>query len=547
MKVTYNGIEKKVKKGEKVVDIFNEEIKQSKYDVLACKFNNEVRSLNYEITKSGKVEFIDYTSTEGKRIYTRGLMYILAMACEELYPELFMNVRYQLNNAMYCSVDNEKVNREKLKDITERMQEIINSNIPIRKVIMSKKEAEDFYKNNDTKKGRLQLDSKPTVSLYYCNDYFNYFYGVMPISTGYMKIFELTKYQDGFLVRYPKKESPEKLSKFIETKKLRKTLDEYEDIHKALNVITVDQLNKQVEYDGAKDCILVDEALHEKKLAELADKIKNKKGVKVVLIAGPSSSGKTTFAHRLGIHLRINGLRTVTLSVDNYFVERKDTPKDENGKYDFECIEALDLKLFNDHLLRLINGEEVEIPDFDFKVGTKRYNGNKIKLEKNDILVVEGIHCLNEKLTAKIPASQKYKIYISALTVLNLDDFNRISTTDTRLIRRIVRDHQYRGYSAEHTLSTWYSVNRGEQKNIYPYQEEADAMFNSSLIYELGVLKDYAMPLLEKIDRKSEQYAEARRLITLLQYFKSIKTEEIPESSLIREFVGHINESGFKH
>ncbi len=316
------------------------------------------------------------------------------------------------------------------------------------------------------------------------------------------------------------------------------TLNEYEEIYKILKIDTVHRLNKKVEQDKGKQTIMLAEALHEKKISDIADKIISNKSAKIVLIAGPSSSGKTTFANRLGIQLMLNGKRPVTISVDNYFVEREDNPKDEFGNYDFECLEALDVELLNDHIKRLLTGEEVEIPTFNFKHGHKEYNGTTLKLESDDILVMEGIHCLNDKLTMAIPREQKYKIYISDLTVLNLDYYNNISTTDTRLIRRIVRDNQFRGYSALQTIKIWYSVNRGETKYIFPYQEEADSMFNSSLIYELSVLKDYAIPLLKEIDNSNPECAEATRLCNLLKYFNSIPDEYIPKTSLIREFIG---------
>ena len=274
------------------------------------------------------------------------------------------------------------------------------------------------------------------------------------------------------------------------------------------------------------------------KIANIADDIAKRKNVKMVLIAGPSSSGKTTFAQRLGIQLRLNGIKPVTISVDNYFVERSDTPKDENGEYDFESIEAIDLKLFNEHLVKLLNGEEIEMPRFDFHEGTKKYKGDMLKLNSDEILVIEGIHCLNDKLTSQISKDEKYKVYISALTVLNMDRYNRISTTDTRLVRRIVRDYQFRGYSAKHTLDTWVSVNRGEEKNIFPYQEDANKIFNTSLIYELSALKDIAKPLLEEITQDEKEYAEAQRLLNILKYFESIPNEEVPTNSLLKEFLG---------
>ena len=405
---------------------------------------------------------------------------------------------------------------------------------------MDKKEAEEFYAKENTIRGRLQVENKEkdTVSLYFCEEYYNYFYGVMPLSTGYIKLFDIKKYRDGFIVRYPSRNNPTELGEFKETKKLQSTLDEYDDINRLMHINTIKNLNSAIEEGRSNEVILTAEALHEKKIAEIADKIANKKGIKMVLIAGPSSSGKTTFAKRLGIQLRLHGMKPVTIGTDNYFVERKDTPRDENGEYDFETIEALDLELFNDHLTKLIGGEEIDVPTFDFKVGTKLYNGEKMNLNDDEILVIEGIHSLNDRLTANIPKENKFKIYISDLTVLNIDYYNRISTTDTRLIRRIVRDNNFRGYSALDTLKRWESVNNGENKNIFPFQEEADAMFNSSLVYELAVLSKYAKPLLDEIDNSVPEYAETKRLSTLLEYFDPIDEKAIPNNSILREFIG---------
>ena len=540
MKITYENKEFEVEKGIKVHELLKNEIENAKTEVIACMCNNEVRSLNLELKEDCKLELIDLNSKDGMMIYIRGIMYIMAKALNELYPEALLTVNYQLSNAMFCELDNMKVTDEMIAKIHSRMQEIIDKDIEIRKVKMTKEEAETFYKEKNTLKGRVQIDTEHEygASLYYCEDYYNYFFGVMPISTGYTKLYDIVKYKDGFIVRYPNWKKPTELSPFVENKKLLATLDEYEDIYKLIGINTIYKLNRETKRDGATDAILLSEALHEKKIAGLADNIAKNKEVKVVLIAGPSSSGKTTFAKRLGMQLRLNGIKPVTISVDNYFVEREQNPKDEFGNYDFECIEALDTKLFNEHLVKLLNGEEIEVPTFDFTVGTKRYNGETMKLEDDEILVIEGIHCLNDKLTSSIPKEQKYKIYISALTVLNIDYYNRISTTDTRLIRRIVRDNQYRGYSAKHTIKMWYSVNRGEEKYIYPYQEEADSMFNSSLIYELGVLKDYALPLLKEIKNTEPEYAEACRLIRLLTYFEPIPVDNISKTSLIREFIG---------
>lgn len=529
-----------VKKGTKVIDLLKDEISKSRNKVIACRFNNEVKSLNYEINSDGKIELIDLTNKDGMRIYRRGLIYIIGKAFYETYPEALLTINFQLSNSMLCEVANMQVTKEMIAKVDEKVKEIIKRDAPITKVAMTKEEAEEFYKKENTLKGKLQLDvkKKKGIMLYYCEDYYNYFYGVMPISTGVTNIYEILEYDGRFLVRYPSKKSPDRLPEFKENKKLLATLDDYEEVHKTLNVHTLYKLNKIIKENKIKDYILLDEALHEKKMAQIADDIVKREKVKVVLIAGPSSSGKTTFAKRLGLQLRLNGLKPVTISVDNYFVERTLNPKDEFGNYDFECLEAIDIDLFNSHILKLLNGEEIEVPTFDFEHGTKVYKGNTMKLNDDQILVIEGIHCLNDKLTPLIPKDQKYKVYISALTVLNIDYYNRISTTDTRLIRRIVRDNQFRSYSALHTLKMWDSVNRGEERNIFPYQEEADSMFNSSLIYELAVLKDYAMPLLEKIDKSHPEYSEAKRLYTMLGYFESIPGEYVPQNSLLREFIG---------
>lgn len=509
-------------------------------NILACKYKNEIVPLDAEIEDTSAVQPIDITTRDGRRVYQRGILYVMGMAFNRVYPKALLTVNCQLSNSIYCSIDNMKVTTELVENIKKEMQVIVDSNLPIKKIEMSKEEAEKFYQKEKTLRGRLQLDNKykDEVSLYFCEDYYNYFYGVMPISTGYIKLFDVIKYHDGFLLRYPDKRTPNKIDKYIETKKLLHTLEEYEDIHTVLDINTIYKLNKKIEEGKEKELILLAEALHEKKISDIADKIVKRKGVKIILIAGPSSSGKTTFAQRLGIQLKLNGIKPLTISVDNYFVERKDTPRDENGKYDFERLEAIDLDLFNDHLSRLLRGEEVQLPVFDFKTGTKSFTGEKIKMRNNEVLVIEGIHCLNDKLTASIPLEQKYKIYISALTVLNIDYYNRISTTDTRLIRRLVRDYNFRGYEALHTLQNWDMVNRGEENYIFPFQEQADSMFNTSLIYEISVLKKYAMPLLKAIDNTHPEYSEATSLYELLKYFDDIGDEYIPKNSLLREFIG---------
>ena len=541
MQIDYKGIIIDVKKGTQVKDLLHKEINTNRDDIIACKFNNEVKRLSYKIEKNGNLDLIYLTDKDGMRVYKRGLIYIISKAFNELFPEALITINYQLYNSMFFNVYNLKITDEVIERVDRRAREIIEKDLPIEKRCMSKEEAKGFYEKNNTLKGRLQLDikEKKEVTLYYCEDYFNYFYGVLPISTGLIKNFEIIKYDDGVLIRYPDEKNPNKLIDFKETPKLYNTLKEYENVHKILGIDTLYKLNKIIETDRIKEYILLDEALHEKKIANISDEIIKNNNIKLITIAGPSSSGKTTFSKRLELQLKINGLKPVTISVDNYFVEREETPLDENGKYDFECIEAIDTKLLNEDIIKLLNGEEIQAPTFNFHTGRKEYRGNTMKLAKDEVLVMEGIHCLNDNLTYLIPKEQKYKIYISALTVLNIDYYNRISTTDTRLIRRIVRDNQFRGYSAEHTLEMWESVKKGELKNIFKFQEQADIMFNSSLIYELAVLKKYAIPLLNQISPKSPTYSEAKRILSLLKYFKDIPDDNIPSQSLLREFIGN--------
>jgi uridine kinase len=525
----------------KIKDALEEQMKKSNIkNIIAARYNNEVVSLDQEINKDGNIEFINIKNKDGRYIYIRGALYIMSKAFYETYPEALLTVNYQLSNAMYCKIDNMETTEEIIQNVKNKMLEIINKNLPITKVIMSKEEAEKFYEKETTLRGRLQTDiDKDRVSLYYCEDYYNYFYGIMPISTGLINVIDIEKFKNGFIVKYPNTENPNEIQEGGQTSlKQISAMDEYEEIYKIMKINTVYRLNKRLKEGKIRELILLSEAIHEKKIAEIAQKIKDRKNIRMVLIAGPSSSGKTTFANKLGMALRVQGIKPVTLSTDNYFVERQNNPKDENGNYDFECIEAIDTDLFNQQLIDLMAGKEVDLPTFDFIEGSKKYTGKKLKLEEDEILVIEGIHCLNDKLTSLIPKENKFKVYISDLTVLNIDYYNRISTTDTRLIRRMVRDYNFRGYSALHTLQMWSSVNRGETKNIFPYQEEADVMFNSSIVYELAVLKKYALPLLEEITSDAPEYSEARRLINLLKYFDTVEPDWIPNNSLLREFIG---------
>lgn len=540
MNIQLNGQKIEIKNEYKTVaEIMENEISKD-ITIIACNCNNEIKSLNYIPKENDNINFVHTSESDGRRIFIRGMLYVMSKAFDECYPEALLSINYQLTNAMYCEADNMQITSEMIQNVKQKMKEYIEKKIPIKKIEMTKEEAEKFYEKEKTLRGKLQLDNKQKdeVSLYFCEDYYNYFYGVMPINTGFVNAFEILPYNKGFLLRYPSRNNPYNLERGDVSKKLISTLDEYEDIHKVLNINTVYKLNKQITSGNSAELVLLAEALHEKKISDIADNIIKRNGVKVILIAGPSSSGKTTFAKRLGIQLRLNGLKPVTISVDNYFVERKETPLDENGNYDFECLESIDLKLFNEHLTTLLNGGEIKCPTFDFKEGTKKYNGETMKLEDDEILVIEGIHCLNDELTSSIPKDKKYKIYISALTVLNIDYYNRISTTDSRLMRRMVRDHNFRGYPALDTLEIWSSVNRGEHKHIFPYQDDADSMFNTSLIYEICVLKKYLMPLLAEIDNTYPEYAEAKRLYEFLKYFEEIDDKYVPANSLLREFIG---------
>ena len=541
IKVTFDNLEYEVENGIKVIDFIRKNLNIDEETVMACKISNEVKSLNAKLEKDCNLALIDYTTSDGSRIYVRGLTFVLLKAFEELYPEYKILVNYSLGHSIYCEdLNGKEITEEMTEKVFNKMKDIVLENLEFTKVEMSLDEAKAIYEkqNMQDKLGLIANRTKPYVSLYSCGDTYNYFYGVMPISTKYMKYFDLVKYEKGVLLVYPRRYTPTEVVKIKETKKLYNTFEEYEKIHRILKVQNVSELNNWVKSGNIGELIRISEALHEKKIAQIADMVAADKNKKIVLIAGPSSSGKTTFAQRLGIQLRVNGLKTITLSMDNYFVNRENTPRDENGNYDFECLEAIDIELFNEQLSKLLNGEEVELPTFDFTTGTRRYLGNTAKLHENEIIVIEGIHGLNEKLTSSIPRENKFKIYISALTALNIDDCNRISTADSRLLRRTLRDSKYRNHNAVATIKMWPSVRRGEEKYIFPFQEDADVMFNSSLVYEAAVLKSFVEPVLAAVSKEAEEYSEAKRLYEFLGYFLPIGTEEIPINSIIREFIG---------
>ena len=542
IKVNYKDKVFEVEEGISALDFIKNNIDIDLNTVMACKISNEVKSLDdANLKKDCNFDIVDYTTADGSRIYVRGLTFIMLKAFGEVYPNLKITVNYSLGHSVYCEAeDGIEVTHEMIENVERRMRKIVDENIHFEKRILTIEEAKNLYEKDgrDDKRGIIGNRMKSHVSVYACGETMNYFYGVMPLSTGVIKYFDIMNYENGFIIVYPRRSNPTVVEKIRTTKKLYTTFNDYERLHRALNVANVSELNAWVKSGKIADLIRISEALHEKKIANIADMIASDKEKKIVLIAGPSSSGKTTFAQRLGIQLRVNGIEVVTLSMDNYFVNRKDTPRDEDGNYDFECLEAIDVKLFNEQLTALLNGEEVSLPTFEFATGTRQYLGNFAKLKENQVLVIEGIHGLNEKLTESIPRSKKFKIYISALTALNIDDYNRISTTDSRLLRRMLRDSKYRSHSATATLKMWPSVRRGEEKYIFPYQEEADVMFNSSLVYEIAVLKTYVEPLLADVCRNEPEFSEAKRLYEFLGYFLPIEKDDIPINSIIREFIG---------
>lgn len=542
IKVNYKDKVFEVEEGISALDFIKNNIDVDLNTVMACKISNEVKSLDdANLKKDCNFDIVDYTTADGSRIYVRGLTFIMLKAFGEVYPELKITVNYSLGHSVYCEAeDGAEITYEMIENVEKRMREIVNEDIHFEKRVLTIEEAKNLYEKDgrDDKLGIIGNRMKSHVSVYACGETINYFYGVMPLSTGVIKYFDIMNYEKGFIIVYPRRSNPTVVEKIAETKKLYTTFDDYDRLHKALNVANVSELNAWVKSGKIADLIRISEALHEKKLANIADMIASDREKRIVLIAGPSSSGKTTFAQRLGIQLRVNGIEAVTLSMDNYFVNRKENPRDEDGNYDFECLEAIDVKLFNEQLTALLNGEEVSLPTFDFATGTRQYLGNFARLKENQVLVIEGIHGLNEKLTESIPRSKKFKIYISALTALNIDDYNRISTTDSRLLRRMLRDSKYRSHSATATLKMWPSVRRGEEKYIFPYQEEADVMFNSSLVYEIAVLKTYVEPLLADVGRDEPEFSEAKRLYEFLGYFLPIEKDDIPINSIIREFIG---------
>ncbi|AYF53544.1 nucleoside kinase [Clostridium botulinum] len=504
-------------------------------------FNGKIHELSYEVKEDGNFELVDPKRKISILSYMRTLQFILIKSVRELYPNAKVRIEHSLSKGIFGEIHKDTpLTINDIENIKSKMREIIEKDIIIHKLSVSKEKAIEIFKkyHMDAKLRMFKHVDNNKVTLYELDGMYDYFYGPMAYSTGKVKMFDLMYYSPGFILRGPTIDNCDKLPEFVERKKLAKIFYESEQWAQIIEVGDVGALNNHVVSGDIGNLIRVVEAFHEKKVAYIADMIHNRENVKVVLIAGPSSSGKTTFARRLGIQLRVNGLMPVPISLDDYFVNREQTPKDEFGNYDFESIYALDLKLFNKNLCELMEGKETKVPEFDFKTGSRSWKDKCLKLPDNGVLIIEGIHGLNEMLTSSIPKENKFKIYISALTQLNLDDHNRIATTDVRMIRRIVRDKLSRGYGSEDTLKMWPSIRRGEEKNIFVFQEEADVMFNSSLIYELCVLKKYAESELAKIKEDSEVYYEAMRLKSFLNFFKDVDKDLVPDNSILREFIG---------
>ncbi|MCB8963446.1 MAG: nucleoside kinase [Bacteroidales bacterium] len=514
-----------------------------KHPILGAMVNNQIKELDYQVFSPKTIRFIDITHQAGMRMYQRSLFFVLQKAVRDTLPGCKVRIEHSVSKGFYCEIDgyNKPIELPLVFTIGDRMREIIAADLPFRRDKVLTTDAVNIFESAGYHDKAKLFVTRPKLytSVYHLSDISDYFFGSLVPSTGYLKVFDLVKYYDGMLLRTPKRFKPDEVEDLILQNKMFDIFQEYKNWVEILGVESVAAINDEVKKGYSSELIKISEALHEKKVARIADKIHSSpNNIKIVLISGPSSSGKTTFAKRLAVHLKVNGLKPYTVSLDNYFVNREDTPRDEHGDYDFEALEALDINHFNNDLVKLLKGEEIELPKFSFEQGKRYFDNTRLKIDDNGIIVIEGIHALNPKLTPLIPAEKKFKVYISALTSLSIDGINRIPTTDNRLIRRIVRDYRYRGYSAYDTISRWESVRRGEDKNIFPFQEEADEMFNSALLLEFGILKSYAEPILQEVPSNRPEYDEAMRLLKFLSYFSPISDKEVPPTSIIREFLG---------
>lgn len=541
--ITVEGQTLNIKDGTTYLELAKNFQKKYDHDIVLVLENNKMRELFRKVKDGAAVTFLTTGQIDGYNTYRRSATLLLLKAIydvEGMDAVRGMKVEFSAGEGYYVSSRKMPVNEETLARIENRMKELVSQNLPIEKRSIPVEEAiEHFTRHGMTDKARLfRFRRSSSVNVYLLDGFEDYYYGYMVPSTGYLKYFKLIPYDEGFVLEFPPRKTPETFGPFREQPKVFQTLKNSTKWGEILNVGTVGALNEQISEGNVGNIILAQEAIMEKGLGDIAAEIASRPDKKLIMIAGPSSSGKTTFSHRLSIQLMAHGLKPHPIAVDNYFVNREDTPRDENGNYNYECLEAIDVELFNRDMNALLKGERVELPRFNFKLGKREYKGDFLQMQPNDILVIEGIHGLNDRLSYSLPTESKFKIYISALTQLNIDEHNRIPTTDGRLIRRIVRDNRTRGTSAKATIAMWPSVRRGEDENIFPYQEQADAMFNSALLYELAVLKLYAEPVLFQIGPDEPEYQEAKRLLKFLDYFVGIPSEDIPKNSILREFVG---------
>lgn len=538
-----NNTYKDVPIGSSLLDIYTAVGAPLRYRPMNAQVNNKTESLNFRCWQPKDIEFIDYTQLSGLRTYVRSLCHIFSKAVYDIWPTATLNLEHPVSKGYYCVIHNGKnIDLETIEKIKKRMWELIDADLPfLHKSVRTVDAAVLFRERGMNDKARLiETAGLPYTSYYELEGYINFFYGCLTPSTGYIQLFDLEPYMDGVLLRIPKQTDPMELQPVIKQDKMFEAYKEHLTLQRTVGLDNVGDLNLAIEKGRSQDIILVSEAMQEKQVAKIAEKIADgyKEGIRIVLISGPSSSGKTTFCKRLQVQLTTNLLHPVGISLDDYFLNREDTPKDEHGEYDFESLYALDLPYFNKDLKKLLSGEEIELPSFNFEFGRRIFKGKKLKLRENSILVIEGIHALNPELTEFIDDKYKYRVYVSVLTSISLDNHNWIPTTDNRLLRRIIRDYRFRGYSAEDTINRWPSVRRGEDKWIFPYQENADAMFNSAMLYELAALRKYAEPILAQVPESNKANAEAYRLLRFLRYFNYIPTEELPGTSLLREFLG---------
>lgn len=531
----------KVEIGSTLFDIFSAFDLKMTHGPVSARVNNKVEGMHYRVYNSKDVEFLDMTSSSGSRAYTRTLFFVLCKAVQDIYPATDVVIDIPVSNGFYVDIRlGRPVVDEDVNIIRRRMQEIIDARMPIRRFTVPTEEAVAlFLEKGDIEKVKLLKTSGSIYTTYYkIGDYVDYYYGTLLTNTSQLYLFGLEKYYDGMLLRIPSLKNPDVLGEMTRQDKMFEIFKEHHRWQSILGIRTVGDFNQAIDANHSTDIINISEALQEKKIAKIAEEIASRKGVKLVLLAGPSSSGKTTSCKRLSIQLAVNGLKPLQISLDDYFVDREKTPKDASGEYDYESIYALDLDLINEQFNALFRGEEVELPKYDFQSGKSKKSGNKLKMNDNNVLVVEGIHALNPELTAHIPQEQIFRVYASALTTILLDNHNYIPTTDNRLLRRIIRDNKYRGVSAQETIHRWPSVRAGENKWIFPFQENADAMLNTAMLYELAVIKTQAEPLLQQVPENCEEYAEAYRLLKFLKYFKGIPYNNLPPTSLLREFLG---------